>query len=128
MKIRDAIRAIDALTVVFINYEDPRGKNDYADALFMAGAALRAKEDALAHDEQMKATPQEDKPSYGWISVKDRLPDKDGSYIVHSGRSGTVFAAHFWARDNRWSGRGLNLNITHWMPLPDPPKEMHHEN
>ena len=57
-----------------------------------------------------------------WISVKDRLPESSGSYIVYSGKSGTVFTAHFWARDNRWSGRSLNLTITHWMPLPEPPK------
>ena len=59
----------------------------------------------------------------GWISVKDRLPESSGSYIVCSGKSRTVFTAHFWARDNRWSGRSLNLTITHWMPLPEPPKE-----
>ncbi len=57
-----------------------------------------------------------------WISVKDRLPESSGSYIVYSGKSGTVFTAHFWARDNRWSGRSLNLTITHWMPLPEPPE------
>lgn len=57
-----------------------------------------------------------------WISVKDRLPESDGSYIAHSGKSGKVFTAHFWARDKIWSGRNLNLTITHWMPMPEPPK------
>ena len=57
-----------------------------------------------------------------WISVKDRLPEKDGSYIVHSGASGKVYTAHFWERNRRWSGRGINSNVTYWMPLPEPPK------
>lgn len=44
-------------------------------------------------------------PTMQWISVKDRLPDEGGSYIVHSGASGKVFTAHYWTRDRRWSGR-----------------------
>ena len=62
-----------------------------------------------------------------WIRVIDTLPEKDGSYIVYSGKSGKVFTAHFWARDNHWSGRSLDLTVTHWMPLPLPPKEVQHD-
>lgn len=79
------------------------------EAYKMAIAALRAQQEAI-------------RLSTGWISVKDKLPDRDGSYIVHSGKSGAVFTAHFWARDGHWSGRSLDLNVTHWMPLPEPPK------
>lgn len=59
----------------------------------------------------------------GWISVKDRLPERDGSYIVHSSKSGSVFVAHFWAGHRRWSQKSHNKYITHWMPLPEPPAE-----
>lgn len=60
-------------------------------------------------------------PPNEWISVDERLPEKDGSYLVHSGKSNAVYAAHFWKRDGRWSGKSINLFITHWQPLPEPP-------
>lgn len=50
-------------------------------------------------------------PQNGWISVKDRLPEKSGTYIVHSGAGG------------RWNGRSLSMKVSNWMPLPEPPKE-----
>ncbi len=55
-----------------------------------------------------------------WISMDDRLPPADGSYIVHTAK-GAVCTAHFHDRQQRFSGRGLR--VTHWMPLPAPPKE-----
>lgn len=56
-----------------------------------------------------------------WISTSDRLPETDGSYIVHSSKSGAVYTAHFWTSDKRWSGSSRHLFISHWMPLPEPP-------
>lgn len=82
----------------------------------MAVIALRAQQEA--ENAKLNENPCK---AMQWISVKDRLPDKGGSYIVHSRASGTVFTAHYWARDRRWSGRGINLNVTHWMPLPAEP-------
>ena len=42
-----------------------------------------------------------------WISVKDRLPPKnDVCVLCHCDTTGAV---------------------THWMPLPEPPKEEHHD-
>ena len=57
-----------------------------------------------------------------WISVKERLPEKDGSYIVRSSLTGKVFTAHFWTGNGTWSGSAKTY-ISHWMPLPEPPKE-----
>lgn len=53
-----------------------------------------------------------------WISVKDKpVPDDNGKYIVcawYNDRP-VIECGRGWA----WSLRG---NVTHWMPLPDPPK------
>lgn len=61
-----------------------------------------------------------------WISVKDRLPDKDGQYLVY-GLGVTV--AFLNMRDECWDDadgddywKDLDY-FTHWMPLPEAPHE-----
>jgi hypothetical protein len=78
-----------------------------------------------------------------WISVKDRLPDEDGKYLVFEqsgGRTNTSILR--FAKDARkvdrydFKGRWKNAwyeydsewghytvdSVTHWMPPPQPPK------
>lgn len=83
------------------------------------------------------------KPS-GWISVKDRLPDAAGYEClvcaVNENYNQThVFTAHtgygepgWWTGNVHYMSRTTSpsdnrlhpaLNVTHWMPLPEPPKE-----
>ena len=79
-----------------------------------------------------------------WISVKERLPDKEGKYLCYCdyGCSGAIsvysFAknlskvdkydfrgekrAGWYFYDSEW-GYGETESVTHWMPLPEPPKE-----
>lgn len=56
-----------------------------------------------------------------WISVKDRLP-KDLSWMLVLEAS-TDCAIAYWTGE-RWSAdRETPLGeVTHWMPLPEPPK------
>ena len=54
-----------------------------------------------------------------WISVKDRLPEVAGWYLVfYNGSAMQVafFKGKKWPFDNHYH------TITHWMPLPEPPK------
>lgn len=69
-----------------------------------------------------------------WISVKDRLPEKDGWYLVFApgyrgnrriyGSRGMAYSnfkhnyKEHWGIERGWGGM-----VTHWMPLPEPPKE-----
>lgn len=77
-----------------------------------------------------------------WISVKDRLPKKAGTYIVHIQQDCVdyikdVYAASYSAEQKIWAigetiSESLLLNgitqshkhiyVSHWMPLPEPPK------
>lgn len=118
MTIEQAIEVLDGRYLrmsMVADYEECLENNE---AISMAIAALRAQQEQEAENEMLNEKPCK---AMQWISVKDRLPDEGGSYIVHSGASGKVFTAHYWPRDRRWSGRGINLNVTHWMPLPAEP-------
>ena len=56
----------------------------------------------------------------GWISVKARLPEYAGWYLVcFNERLMTIayFKGKSWPFDNHYH------TITHWMPLPERPKE-----
>ena len=55
-----------------------------------------------------------------WISVKDRLPEENTTVIVATD-NGIVFQC-LYAYDgwNLWEGN--EVNITHWQPMPQPPK------
>lgn len=51
-----------------------------------------------------------------WISVKDRLPESYGKYWVFRGGK---------CHTEVWNNTGWaynNTSVTHWMPLPEPPK------
>ena len=59
-----------------------------------------------------------------WISVKDRLPEKIGEYLV-------VYESCYvressYIRISLFYEGHFNFKfgtVTHWMPLPEPPKE-----
>lgn len=55
-----------------------------------------------------------------WISVKDRLPKDNGHYLVWCGYSCEIAFYMDWC--NEWNVKNRNP-ITHWMPLPEPPKD-----
>ena len=56
-----------------------------------------------------------------WISVEDRLPDKQPCeyLVVNANNVETAICL-----DNRWITPRRVTKITHWMPLPEPPKEV----
>lgn len=62
-----------------------------------------------------------------WISVKDRLPEA-GKILVTDGKTVTISNGAWLYRSLEGKTRvpanyGAGLTVTHWMPLPEPPKE-----
>lgn len=56
-----------------------------------------------------------------WISVTDRLPETNDSVLVlHKNRH---VCTNAWLKKAWWIDYGRNP-ITHWMPFPEPPKEV----
>ena len=61
-----------------------------------------------------------------WISVKDRLPEVWQKVIVAIRVNGdSIVDTGWWLEDGRTvvSLGFIQNHITHWMPLPEPPKE-----
>lgn len=77
-----------------------------------------------------------------WISVEERLPERNTSVLVHGigntdgfwGDHVTAIADRFLFKffpssegEEKWSSPWqyfhTDYRITHWMPLPEPPKE-----
>ena len=75
-----------------------------------------------------------------WIPVTERLPEEEGRYLVYygNGESPFVSSIRFAPKDRKHIPKGWhrydhedgmitqNRYITHWMPLPEPPKEEDH--
>ena len=67
-----------------------------------------------------------------WIPVTERLPDKDGTYLIRFANKSICDAEYenkfgsfgywlaiMWDEDADWFPY---VDVTHWMPLPEPPK------
>lgn len=67
-----------------------------------------------------------------WISVEERLPPETGDYLTWSRHSYWKNQVHVWLdKEQAWEQEWLRKKrtelkpktwITHWMPLPEPPK------
>lgn len=67
-------------------------------------------------------------PLNGWIPVTERLPE-DGETVLVYGSKGGIYTAWCNRRYTNVGWHKLNskshyCNPTHWMPLPEPPKEV----
>ena len=93
--------------------------------------------EACAKWEGLYRAEMEKKPA--WVRVKDRLPETDGIYIVTACDEGVpygegiwystvVVCAEYFKGDWVWyegsQEYSLEGIVTHWMPLPEPPKEV----
>lgn len=74
-------------------------------------------------------------PSFGWISTEERLPEQDGHYLCnfrfgyHSDMTFTR-VLDYYATDAvphfQHTLGDTTMKVTHWMPLPQPPKGGEH--
>ena len=85
------------------------------EALDMAISALKQQQE------------QESKPLNGWISVKDRLPEKDGNYLATACDEGCSVREGIWCSTvvvvaEYYEGSWTWYDVTHWMPMPEPPE------
>ena len=62
-----------------------------------------------------------------WISDKDRLPMVSQMVLVSDVNvpiaDRIVFTAFYFHEIKEWGCFNMVFTVTHWMPLPEPPKE-----
>jgi len=56
-----------------------------------------------------------------WISVINELPTEDGEYLSWDGMD--YYCEKYFSKIQRWDLQLSDPPITHWMPLPEPPKK-----
>ena len=102
------------------------GMTDYISREAVLTALFNGEHNLYSWDEiedRLSAIPAADVRPVEWIPVTERLPEKDGWYLVSDGF--ISWTAMFLGEKTVWAGNfkfGLT-GITHWMPLPEPPKE-----
>ncbi len=52
-----------------------------------------------------------------WISVEEKTPEQFDHVLVSDGK--VVTTSYF--QDGDFIGKEIDIPITHWMPLPNPP-------
>ena len=112
----------------------------YIDADVLSDAVVQSKNNnrhsdtvlRLSHDNEHRhflamidAAPTADvSPDTKWISVKERLPEVEANVLAYIGYGCIVVC--WLTYDGYWQGPARIFDkdeVTHWMPLPEPPKE-----
>jgi len=88
-----------------------------ADAIDALIAALTASNEVIA-----KSKPK-------WISVNERMPEKYVNVLCHLrslDRQSEYYSIDHLMEDGQWwkAANSWKHEVTHWMPLPEPPKEV----
>lgn len=100
--------------------------NDVAKQMMEEAVRIMSPQDQLADVSKVMNSPE--KPD-GWISVKERLPEKGLHVLTYGIYTRNLIVA--WRDDcdeflgmYEWVNEHESLDqVTHWMPLPEPPKE-----
>ena len=91
------------------------------------GGPVQTEQDKLAQAVVNMCIEEIDKmePAQKWIPVTERLPEKEGRYlcVVRIVKSGAVYVQMMNGDRYGFSLEHIyNDDVTHWMPLPEPPK------
>ena len=105
--------------------ETPKLLDDAADAIEdLTNKIMQAENDSGLYDSLPIVDQRE-----CWIPVTERLPEHLTSVIVHR-KDGGIFLWEYFntsPTDECWMDDSMNVysffDVTHWMPLPEPPEE-----
>jgi len=58
-----------------------------------------------------------------WIDVDDQMPEERVTVLVAIRTPGIPFTIAYHFAHNWHAGFGESVDVTHWMPLPEPPEK-----
>jgi hypothetical protein len=106
LRLRDAAKISDAMAVLL-----PHSEGNATAKLF--NEAADSIEELLQKTQQLPR----------WIPVTERLPEMNTSCLLYNKYYGPMVGARIDEMRFRIPGSRFPDTPTHWMPLPDPPKE-----
>jgi hypothetical protein len=59
-----------------------------------------------------------------WIPVTERLPEESGEYLAYCGEYDGICVIYYEILKTKSKWMTNWKKVTHWMPLPEPPKEV----
>ena len=111
MTIQEAIRIMDPLTT-----KDALDEIEYYAGFHGEEAVAKAVDDACV----LAVAALREQEALRWIPASE--PPKDSEHVLVCTKHRKPFKARYYPDRNRWDVSG-SVVITHWMPLPEPPKE-----
>lgn len=123
----DAISWLEKIKIKYIHGGDEEFDAQRIKALDMAISALR---EQISPEKTAKSSDEKQATS-GWINVKERLPEINTKVLVrykHTGKPHKRSTAFDYLRVSSMNPTVFNwmqhpCRVTHWMPLPEAPKE-----
>ena len=118
-RLRDAAKMSEALSVLLPHSEGNAVAKLHRDAADAIEELSKRVDESIPKDDAEIIIAEVAKPR--WIPVTERLPERNNSYLVYVYGEATEM--------NYWHGKWHRLRddytkaVTHWMPLPEPPKE-----
>ena len=73
---------------------------------------------------RMREIIEEEPTVGGWISVKERMPEPPAQCLVYSDKRRPRGMETATYTEFGWMTAAYFPEITHWMPLPEPPEEV----
>lgn len=100
-----------------------RDENENEETLWdVITSAIDTIESLVSENNRLKTESKRELSNPQWIPVTEKVPPDDRPVLVTCGRYYRSFIARY---DHTWKKWRVShtLKITHWMPLPDAPKE-----
>lgn len=117
-RLRDAAKMSEALAVLLPHSEGNATVKLYNEAADAIEEMSKRVDESIPKDDAEIIIAEVAKPR--WIPVTERLPREMETVIVTDGKNvGYSFCVNDYGTLDFYSP----WNITHWMPLPEPPKE-----
>jgi len=60
-----------------------------------------------------------------WISVENEMPDSGECVLLYSPKHGVAEGSRISKHDHfeQWRWNAIMTNVTHWQPMPEPPRK-----